>query len=320
MGVIERLKKSETTTGLNMDFFMNGDPVLPVSEGSYLASSFQSPSAESKPKKKRGRPKKKTMPDGNEIITGEDEEDHSNYDLPMTQSNVPYNTMYDETSNMLRTSIFQIDSLNNDIKNQIDSIKDSKTIKRKYDYMSTLSTTASALLSTKISAIREMNKSITDSNNLELKRSKEMKLSEAANGQDDNKLIMEMYNKFISNPTMGYSVPTSTDITLMTGIENMVRSDIGNMDYAGLSSSENMMRLENNPNIKTVVICDLDTGARWFDVIDITTQQSVPNVEKPDAMFLDNLTLDFRNGIARDTNLDISYPLISANGNKYEEY
>jgi hypothetical protein len=42
----------------------------------------------------------------------------------------------------------------------------------------------------------------------------------------------------------------------------------------------------------------------------LRTNQSVPGTPKPDPMFLENLTIDIRNNIARDINLNKTYPLV----------
>lgn len=277
---------------------------------------------------RRGRPKgstnKKKMPDGNEIVLAD--ESSNNYDntLPMYQSNQSYIETYGETNNLLRGSIGQIDQLQSEVKTELDNVRLSKTLKRKYDYISMLSSTASTLISTKVSVIKEMNKVITDSHNLDLKRMKDLKVTE--NQVDDDKHIMDMYQAFISTPVgnapnLG---PSMVDMTLMTGVNNMVRADIGNdsyIDYSqNVSSTQNMMRLEQNPDVKTVVVYDASTGRRWFDVMNIRTGESIPNVNKPDAMFLEDTTIDVRNQIARNTNLDLTYPLIVLNNSNLTEY
>lgn len=278
-------------------------------------------------KPKRGRPKgsvnKKKLSDGSEIILA-DESQEFQEELPMYQSNISYKETYNETNGLLRNSIGQIDQLQNEVKSELDNVRLSKTLKKKYDYITMLSSTAANLINTKVSVIKEMNKVITDSHNLDLKRMKDLKVTE--NQVDDDKRIMDMYQAFVSTPIgSGPALgPSSTDITLMTGINNIVRADIGNDTYDNYSNNinptQNMMRLEQNPDVKTVVVYDASTGRRWFDVMNVSTGESVPNVNKPDAMFLEDTTIDVRNGIARNTNLDLTYPLIVLNNSNMTEY
>ncbi len=306
-------KSQEEISGkVKMNFFnlVNNPSIsIPMEEGS----------TDNLPKK-RGRPKKditatKRLSDGSEIVL-------ANEELPTYQSNTPYGESYSETNNMLKSAIIQADMMTGDIARDLTDIRLSKTLRKKYDYISLLSGTSSTLLSTKVSAIRELNKTITDCHNLELKRYKDLKLAE--NEQDDDKRMMDMYNAFISTPVgggMGMSpmtgqfIPPSSDLTL-GGIPNIIRANIDNSDAGYLnyvnhmSPEQNLMRYENNPNVKTVVVYDQSTGRRWFDVINIMTGESIPNVSRPDQMFLEDTTIDLRNKIARNTNLDTTYPLV----------
>ena len=269
--------------------------------------------APEEPKKKRGRPRKKEPV---AIIT---DDDQPQGDLPFYQSNEPYLDSYKDTTNMLNTSIAQIDLAQNQIRQDLDLIRSSKTLKRKYDYISMLTGSVCSLIGTKVTAIREINKSITDSHNLDIKRVKELKLN-AANEVDDNKAVMDMYNAFISmpstSPMTAQFIPSGTDMTLIEQSNNVTTTQIGNSDAGyqnyinNLSPVQNMMLLEGNPNIKTVVVYDPNSGNRWFDVVDTSTGQSVPNTPKPDAMFLEDTTIDVRNKIARNINLDQVYPLV----------
>lgn len=298
---------------INVDFFTSNKSALPVN---YVP-------VEGEKKPKRGRPSKKKVVDGQELLTdGSNEE--QNTELPMYQSNQPYINTYDETSGMLKNSIYQIDILQSDIKNELDQIRLSKTLKRKYDYMSMLSSTMSALINTKVTAIREMNKTITDCHNLEIKRVKDLKID--ASEQDDDKRIMDMYNAYISTPVGSYNGPTMynppslNDMTLLSN--NVLSTDMYqgmNQDYTVNPTVNKMLMLE-NPNIKTVVVYDQSTGNRYFDVINTQTGESVPGMDRPDPMFLNDTTIDVRNGIARNVNLDQTYPLIIMDNPNVSKY
>ena len=79
---------------------------------------------------------------------------------------------------------------------------------------------------------------------------------------------------------------------------------------SNLTPQQQTMFIEDNPNIQQVVVYNQETGARYFDVIDMTTGQSIPNAEKHDAMFLEDVTIDLKNKVARNINLGESYPLV----------
>lgn len=261
--------------------------------------------------------KKKKLDNGDDIFVPVKEQE-----VQMVYSNVPYEKTYEDTNNLLKSTIIQVDVLSAEVKKDLDDIRASRTLKKKYDYIPAMSASLAGLLNTKLSAIKEMNDSITNSHNLDLKRVKEIKVAEAAAKGDDDKYIMDMYNAFINAPISGgraqLGMPMA-DTMMINPTENIIRANVGNVaEYdAGyenyvrnMTPEQRMMRYENDPNVKTVVVYNQSTGARHFDVIDLRTNQSVPGTPKPDVMFLENITIDLKNGLARDVNLNKTYPLI----------
>lgn len=227
---------------------------------------------------------------------------------------VDYARSYNETNNLIRGAIIQSDELSNEIKQDIDTVRSSKTIKNKYTYITNLTASASALLSTKISAIKELNSTITQAHNLELNRMKTLKLNEAE-ANDDAKM-MDIYSAFVNTPIGTYTpnTPNIQDITLGVNNPNGPVSPIemvaNNGVNANLTAEQNRMRMENNPNIQTVVRYNQSTGQRMFDVVDTTTMQSVPNYPRPDAFLLEDTTIDVHAGIARNRNINVVWPLV----------
>lgn len=311
---------------INLDFFMSDDtslnlPTYPEAE-------------EATPKKKRGRPKKKTTPEGVEYVASEPVPDTP---LSMAQSNEPYLNTYEDTNNMLKGTIYDIDELCGSVRKDIESIRNSKTLRNKFTNLSNLVSTESTLLSTKINAIKELNKSKTDSHNLELKRlSGSMAI--AAGKQDDNKIISDMYNALVQTPmgtpgTNPFGLPSSQDLTVggmgALSYNPLVGGDMGYSEFINNPTAEQAtVMASNNPNIKTVVVYDeyapVGQNVR-FDVIDTQTGQSVPNVPRPDSMFLGDLKIEPEMGVAVNNNLNMTYDLINvrnpqANVNSLSEY
>lgn len=239
-------------------------------------------------------------------------------ELTIMESNEPFKNSYLETDNILRSAISQIDSGIVDISQDISLIRTSKVIKNKYQYLSLLQGNLGNFISNKIAAARELNNTITKCNDLEMRRYKELRAVAASDAKDDDVKIMEMYKAFVNTPVnTGMSNilgPSVSDMTIPS--QGLMGSDIGSLDSQyqsyinNMTPQQNMMRLEGNPNIKQVVVYNQENGARWFDVIDMTTGQSVPNVEKHDAMFLEDVTLDLKNNVARNINLGETYPLV----------
>lgn len=244
-----------------------------------------------------------------------------NRELQMSETNIPYNHTYNETNTLLKGTIVQIDMLSGEIKEEVDKIKNSKTLKKKYDYISELTSTSSSLIGTKISAIKELNNSITQCHNLELKRIKELNLGKKDDKNDDMQ-VMDLYNAFINAPVGNKSfqmAPSIQDFTLMGGpisrgdgaIDSGINSFISNM-----SPEQNAMLLETNNNIETVVMFNPETGARWFDVIDKTTNRPVPNISKPDNFLLEDTIIDPRALTARNKNLDTIHRVVLVGNEK----
>lgn len=301
-------EESKSAMNISLNSLVNNDknPIIydcePVEKSSLMNSN-----------KKNSKKTKKdtvTLSNGMEMVPAE-----SNNNLDMMQSNQSYNSTYEDTTNMLKISIGQIDSLTGELKEDLNSVRASKTLKNKYNYIPEMSSTLGSLLSTKLAAIREINKTITDSHNLELKRMKDLKLTD--NEKDDDKYIMDMYNAFISTPVSGGALGPSTMDLTMPYTNNIVRSTIGDNQDAGfelyqknMGPTQQAMRLERDPNIQTVVMFEPESGRRWFDVVNTTTGESIPNVPRPDQMFLEDTTIDVNSKLARNTNLDQTYPLV----------
>ena len=185
---------------------------------------------------------------------------------PAAGSVVSYATSYDDTTNMLRQAIMQADVLTSEIKQDIDTIRASKTMKGKYTYITNLASTEAGLIGTKISAIREMNNSITQAHNLELKRAKDIK-DDQRNQQSDDARIMDMYNAFINAPIGSYAKPTAPSIPdILLGANGpspafspvaMVGTTVGS---SNLTPEQMRIRYEGNPNVEEVVMYEASTG------------------------------------------------------------
>jgi hypothetical protein len=231
-----------------------------------------------------------------------------------------YKENYKETDTLLRTSIAQIDSVTGYIETDLREIRSAKNLKKKYDYTALLYGTESSLIGQKISAIRELNSTINKINDMEFKRAKEMRALDTAN--NDDKAIMDLYQAMVSGslPMNNNNMNTYNATVMQNSIipaSNNIPSNLGNSYDAGyqkylsnISPEENMMLFENNSNIQEVVCYNQDTQNMYFDIMDVNTGQSVPNVPRKDAMFLENTKLDFSDMIARNDKLGESYRIV----------
>lgn len=266
---------------------------------------------------KEKKPRRRTVKEQSGPIVTDGVNNESKRELNIIESNEPIATKYNETNNILRSAILEIDRSLVDIQNDIRDIRSSRTMRSKYTYLSNLQSGVANLLSTKIAAARELNNTIKSCNDFELKRYKEVQSVNAANGDEDAN-VMKMYQAFMSAPVSSNPLPNISATAINSGLSAGVSSvNIGNIQEAGFNSyvqnmtpQQHMMQLEHDPNIKEVVVYNQENGSRYFDIIDMRTGQHVPNTEPMDPMFLEDVTIDLKNKIARNVNLGESYPLI----------
>lgn len=264
------------------------------------------------PAKKPGRPKK-------------NKEENTTPDLPMTASNVPYKETYAETDNILRQAIGELGKAATEIGQDLDDIRASRTLRKKYDYISALQSSRATVINTIVSAAREMNNSIKNSHELDLKRAKDMRLSEAE--KDDVKSIQDMYNAFVSMPVqqnmgnpqfMSPLGPMTSDLTMagnnINGYLPVSGADIdaGYNNYMNNMTPEQLtMLIEENPHINQVITYNPETGAADFEVYNSETGQFIQGVPKKSAeMFMQDMQFDFQNMQAHSNNLNESYEVI----------
>lgn len=281
-------------------------------------------------KKKRGRPRKgqasstdlfsspsHMVQAGESFITTDDKRE-----LSLMESTEPIEKKYAETNNILRSAIMQLDSSMAQVQEDIDYVRHAKTLRNKYQYLSLLQGSMGTMIANKISAARELNNTISKCNDFEMKRYKENKAS--ASNIDDDQRVMEMYKAFVNTPVSSNPFPNVSQMAV-SGSPVMATA-LGNQDdnftnyMNNMSPAQQTMYLEGNPNIQQVVVYNQETGARYFDVIDMTTGQSVPNAEKHDVMFLEDVTIDLKNKVARNVNIGETYPLVVIGEPIMQEY
>ena len=270
---------------------------------------------EDKPKRKK---KNEVVKGGSTSIAPANAPENAN--LNFLQSDISYMTAYQETNEQLDSAIKELNMLGSEVMGELVKVKSSKTLKNKYNYINDMTATVTNIISTKIGAIKEKNKTINDVNNMELRRMKELKIDTSQ--EDDNARIANLYDAFVNTPIGTYGGqnilgPSLADMTLMGGAPDMNRMAIGN-DQAqweqGLNPAENRMLLEAKGLVETVVFYDQTSGNRWFEIVDKNTKQPVPNVEKPDDSYIWELDINVNGGFAKDANRNVIYPLIVVNG------
>lgn len=232
-----------------------------------------------------------------------------------------YLQSFGKTNAMLEMAIAQTDELSAEVKEDIDTIRGSKTLKNKYTYITNLTASSASLISTKIAAIKEINSTISQSHKLELERMKSIKDSEKE--QNDDSRMMDLYKAFVNTPVGTYTspnIPSIADMTMNPSSNGIAPIAMGDLPVTQLTPEQVRMRMENNPNIMTVVKFNQTTGQRFFDVIDKTTGASIPNYPRPDAFLLDNTSIDVHTQSARNKDLDTVWPLVFIGDGDIAEY
>lgn len=252
--------------------------------------------------------------------------------LSGTVEDTPTMYTYMETTGMLRETLAQIDSLNAELMQEFNMVRNSRTLKNKYNTLIGLSENVGALLNGKISAIREINSAITKSNDLDYKKDKDRKA--AAAGQDDDQFIANFYQSMMQNPINRAPSPQLPQVDPSLFGSGVVRADIRSGDINGngpvdaaylsyisnLTPEQNMMQYEGNPNVKQVVVFDASTGNKFFQMMDMSTGQAIPNVPVYDQMFMEDTTLDLKTKIAKNINLNETFPIVVINEGVTAQY
>ena len=274
------------------------------------------------PKRKRGRPRKSDQ-EKHEIYKGK-----SDRELSMMESKTPYISTYEGTTKQLRDTINGIDMLAAQIQSDLQAVRASRTLKKKYDYVCELSSTIGSVVSNRISAIKEINNTITNAHKLDMSRSKTVK--ELTDGANDDKAVMDMYNAFVNAPMgnvnalpPGFNVPAhilngagGIPVTQQGFTEDQMYESFVNNPSPEMSA----IAMERNPNIKIVVVYNQETQDKYFDVVDVTTGQSVPGIERPSEKLLTHMDINIREGIARNLDANLMYDLVLVGNRRIDEY
>lgn len=263
-----------------------------------------------KPSKKR---KRKLVDDDSSINTSKDDK---KYVADIVSANSPIIDAYDEVNDLIKASIFQINEVQSELKDEFNQVRASR-IKGKYKYLTDLSTVISSLASTKLQAIKEIENIITTANKMEISRVKDLKIDAG----DDNQAIMGLYENIVNTPRQqlaGGFMPAVPAGDGYVGTPQFISyNDLKTYDIqpqqtpnSNFSPEENRMILESNPNIKTVVVYDRRNDDRYFKVMNMQTGEYLDNVSTPDPFLLEGISFNFRTMTARNANVNMNFPLV----------
>lgn len=268
------------------------------------------------PAKKRGRPKKNK--------DAEPSQDNTN--SKKIVENTVYSDTYADTNSMTYGIINQTDELLRECKQELDYLRSQTRLKGRYHYINDTVSSMGTLLSTKLSAIKEINSTIKAVNDNEYRRFKDMRAME---NNDDSKAVMDAYTAFISAPVGApiYQLPNTARLTDGNGVHinypaNMQsRSDIGVNNYlAHLTPEENLMLHDNNKDIEEVIVYDQATGAKYFQWMNTRTHQPVPNLPISSELTIEDFVIDPRTKLAKNTNLNCIKKVVVLNEGAFNNF
>lgn len=240
---------------------------------------------------------------------------------------------YSETTGLLRETLGQIDALNGELAVEFQNVKNNRTMKNKYNVMIGISENMGSLIGNRIQAIKEINNSITKSNDLDYKKYKDIKAAEAT--MSDDKYIADVYQALITNQSNMPAQHTMPSMdSAIYGTPGIVRADIspaaltgttpvdvGYLNYvANMTPEQNLMMYENDPNVKQVVVYDAASGAKIFKMMNLATGQVIENVPTYDASIMEDTTLDLKTKTAKNINLNESFPIVVINDDITSQY
>ena len=188
------------------------------------------------------------------------------------------------------------------------------------------------MLNNRLSAIKEINNCISKSNEMDYKKYKDREAMQAT--MNDDKYISDIYQAFLQNPNAQpttYNLPEYNPNAYGSGIvrANIVTdsntngqpADIGYLNYiAGLTPEQNLMRYEKDPDVKQVVVYDPNTGNRFFQIMNTRTGEVIPNVPVYGEDIMADTVLNTNTGIAKNINLNETFPIVTINDNIASQY
>lgn len=280
--------------------------------------------------KTQRKKKSPTTTGNNDLVTGDENKPEV---TSGTVEDMPTSYTYYETTGLLKETLGQIDSLNGELMQEFNAVRANRTMKNKYGILVGLSENVGSLISNKINVIKEINNSISKSNELDYKKLKDIKAAQAT--MNDDKYIADLYKAFINNPQMQ---PTQMQLSPMDASlygGGVVRATIDNGGLVGadgpvdasyhsymanLTPEQNLMRYETNPNIKQCVVFNEATGEKYFQYYDVSTMTPIPNLPTYDSSIMEDTFIDKSKMIAKNNNLHQQFDLILVNNGVTSQY
>ena len=238
-----------------------------------------------------------------------------------------YEKGYIDNVKLLYGAIAQTDNIYSNIDEELNKYRANRSYggRNRMMSMSNFMNTQVELINTKVSAVKELNSIRSKINDLVMK--KEQLLKDTGDDNSD-KAVMDAYYALVNAPRYGLPAvhqalaPASinTGINLQGNIvpsTGIVTSDSNQTEdqafasyKANLDPVKQKMISDKDPNIKTVVVYDQNSGNKYFDVVNVQTGNSIPGIQRPADFLLNDMKIDMRNGVATNSNTNMVFPLV----------
>ena len=251
---------------------------------------------------------------------------------------------------MLFSTIQQTDYLYGSINEELQKYKDNRNYggKTRAMNMSSLLSSQVGVINAKTNIVRELNNIRSRINDSIMKNNQLMKDTKEDNA---DKAVMDAYYALVNAPQYGLNSNISplSPSSINTGVNlsgqaipsmnintGIVTSDdttpqlppgMGNnsvdtsfQNYLqNLTPIQQRMILEKDPNVKTVVVYNQSTGHKYFDIVNVSTGQSIAGAQRPAEFLLDDMRVDFRTGTATNSNANMTFPLVVTGNRAIDE-
>lgn len=257
---------------------------------------------------------------------------------------------YAPQASLLYGTIQQTDYLYGSIEDELQKYKDNRNYggKTRAMNMSSLLSSQVGVINAKTNIVRELNNMRSRINDAVMKNNQMMKDTKEDNA---DKAVMDAYYALVNAPQYGLNPNISplSQSSINTGVNlsgnvipssninpGIVTSDDttpqlppGMMGNGGDTSFQNYLQnltpiqqrmiLEKDPNVKTVVVYNQNTGHKYFDIVNVQTGQSIAGAQRPAEFLLDDMRIDFRTGTASNSNANMTFPLVVTGNRAIDE-
>lgn len=228
----------------------------------------------------------------------------------LVEDNNSYLTSYEPILNELNKLNIETKEMMGLLNQDITTVRNSNS-KNKYNNIAQLSSSLTALTSSRLSIIKEASSIINNAHNMDLKR-----FDKVSNGADaklnEEGIIMDLYQMISDNRNNSNIVTTSSMMQMQNNLP-----DPDSEYIMGIQSD--FINNMNATNSEVVVVYNEADDSMDFTAIDMNGNFTNSNPNIPEKHYLSNIVIDRVNMVAKDKHLGLNYKLIILNSSDTDE-